>query len=106
MVFEIPQACTLPTVERPGRLAELDELLADSVRCVERNTDTHLTVRLRNHEGLDALVRDLVARESGCCSFFDFAVTEDADDLVLGIGVPTRHASILDSLQSRAGAIA
>jgi hypothetical protein len=34
------------------------------------------------------------------------AELDELPGIVLGIGVPPRHASILDSLQARAGAIA
>ena len=32
----VPEACTLPTVEQPLRVAEFDELFATAVRPVER----------------------------------------------------------------------
>jgi len=32
----VPDACTLPTAERPLRLAELDDLFATAVRAVHR----------------------------------------------------------------------
>ncbi|MBT2517178.1 hypothetical protein J7E29_07010 [Streptomyces sp. ISL-90] len=106
MAFEIPDACTLPTAERPIRLVEFDELLTDSVRSAERDSATHLTMRLQRDEDLEAVTRDFAAREAECCSFFDFTITADGNDIVLRIGVPPQHASILDSLQARSAAIA
>lgn len=106
MTFEIPGACTLPTVERPIRLAEFDELLTVAVRSAERDSSTHLTLLLHRDEELEAVARDLAAREAECCSFFELTVTANRDDIVLGIGVPPQHAPILDSLQARRGAMA
>jgi hypothetical protein len=106
MSFEIPDACTLPTSARPIRLAEFDELLTHSVRSAERDSATHLTLRLHRGKNLESVTRDLAAREAECCSFFDFTVTPDGPDVVLEVGVPPQHSSILDSLQARARAIA
>lgn len=100
MAFEIPHSCTLPRTERPVRLAEFDTLLA-SATSVERDDGTHLTFYFDDGEGLEAQARDLTARESSCCSFFDFDVAKDAGQVIVGIRVPEQHASILDSLQSR-----
>lgn len=105
MAFDIPQACTLPTAERPIRLAEFDDLLTRSVRSAKRDSATHLTLRLRGDEHLEAVTRDLAARESMCCSFFEFTVAADGDGVELGIGVPAQHATILDSLHTRSGAV-
>lgn len=88
MSFVVPDACTLPTVEQPLRLAEFDELFATAVRRVETLTATHARMTLTGEAGLTAAVRDLTARETGCCSFFTFTITtEPADDgeaLILG----------------------
>ena len=94
-------ACTLPTVERPLRLAEFDTLFRDSVVAVERDG---LTTRLRlaGSPGLHARVTDLTSRESSCCSFFDFAIDGDDDGLALSIRVPAARRDILDALSDRA----
>jgi hypothetical protein len=102
MAFEIPHSCTLPTAERPVRLAEFDTLLG-SAASAERDDATHLTFYFDDVEGLEARARDLTARESSCCSFFDFNVARDADQVIVGIRVPDQHTSILDSLESRTG---
>jgi hypothetical protein len=106
MAFDIPQACTLPSAEQPIRLREFDELLASTVRSTKRDSATHLTFRLRGDDDLEAVARDLTAREAECCSFFDFSIGVEAGEVVLGIGVPEQHASILDSLQARTGVTA
>lgn len=102
MAFEIPHSCTLPTAERPIRLREFDTLLGLATSA-EREAATHLTFYFDDVDGLEAQARDLTARESSCCSFFDFKVAKDADQVLVGVGVPAQHSAILDSLQSRAG---
>jgi hypothetical protein len=71
MSFDIPDACTLPTVDRPLRLAEFDDLFATALRDVEILAPTHAGMRLSATVGLAERVRDLAARETECCSFFD-----------------------------------
>ena len=109
MSFPIPDACTLPTVDRPLRLAEFDDLFATAVRQVERITAHHLRLRLVGSTGLERAVRDLTAREAQCCSFFAFTVipgeTADGAALTLDIQVPARYAEVLDSLARRAGTV-
>src|SRR5689334_7657995 len=73
-------ACTLPTVERPVRLAEFDALFADAVRSVRREAG-QLRLHLTGPEGLRERVRDLAERETACCSFFSFVITGTSDDL-------------------------
>jgi hypothetical protein len=87
-------------------MAAFEELLTDSVRGAVRDSATHLTIRLQRYADLEAATRVLAARETECCPFFDFTVTPDGPGVVLGVGAPPQHASILDSLQARAGAIA
>jgi len=85
MPIVVPDACTLPTVERPLRRAEFDAVAPARPR-----------MRLTGPSGLSATVRDQTARETECCSFFTFTVTpEPADDgemLILDVEVPARYA--------------
>ena len=108
MSFDVPDACTLPTVDRPSRLAEFDRLFA-AVREVEVVAPTHARMRLVGRDGLAARVRDLAARETACCSFFDFtvsaAVSADDEVVVLDIEVPVAYADVLASLAQRARAL-
>ena len=94
-------ACTMPTAERPLRLAEFDDLFATSVRAVERR-DGDVRMRLTGAEGLTDRVRDLAARETECCSFFTFTVEGTDDDLVLDVSVPPARQEILEALADRA----
>ena len=107
MSFDVPDACTLPTIDRPLRLAEFDDLFASAVREVEVLAPTHARMRLVGGDGLADRVQDLAVRETACCSFFDFTVTPVPDDgtVVLDIEVPPAHAEVLASLAERARAV-
>lgn len=94
------ESCTLPTADRPLRLAEFDELFATSLRSVERAPDGVL--RLRLDGSAQARARDLTAREADCCSFFDFAVVRDGDQVVVEVRVPAGREDILDGLERQA----
>jgi hypothetical protein len=100
-----PPACTLPTAERPLRLAEFDDLFTRSVRSVRRAGPTHLSLTLAAAPGRAEAVRDLARRETACCSFFTFQV-EDADPLRLEVMVPAAYAGVLDALADRAARLA
>jgi hypothetical protein len=109
MSFVVPDACTLPTVDRPLRLAEFDTLFATAVRRVETVGPTRTRLRLTGPAGLEATVRDLTARETECCSFFMFTTTaEPADDgvaVTLDVQVPAQYADVLESLTRRASTV-
>ena len=96
----VPDTCTLPTVERPLRLAEFDDLFATVLLSQQRIAPT----RLRWHLDPTAQqrARDLAARESSCCSFFSFAFTKVGDELHVEIGVPAGQVAVLDALAGRA----
>ncbi|GAA4605397.1 hypothetical protein BJY16_005377 [Actinoplanes octamycinicus] len=91
--------CTLPTADRPSRLAEFDDLFATALLGQRRLSPTTLCWDL--DPASEATVRDLTARESECCSFtFRFQASDDA--LCVQIEVPGAQAEILDALQQRA----
>jgi hypothetical protein len=94
-------ACTLPTADRPLRLAEFDTLFATAVRSVERR-GSGVRLHLAGGEGLVAEVRDLTAREASCCAFFTFGLDGTDDDLTLDISVPSARQDILAALADRA----
>ena len=93
-------ACTLPTTERPVRLAELDALLA-SARSVERG-ELEVRMGLTGANGLMAAARDLAEREMACCSFFAFELEGTDDDLTMTVTVPPARRDVLDALAARA----
>ena len=96
----VPPACTLPTAERPLRLAEFDDLFATALREQDRLSPTGL--RWRFDPGAELVARDLTARESECCSFFAFTLRRTADDLVVDVAVPAAQVEVLDALAQRA----
>ncbi|WP_433157477.1 hypothetical protein [Kribbella sp. CA-247076] len=96
-----PGACTLPTAERPFRVAEFDALFAEHLRRATRVdlTTLDLTLAVAAHE----TAADLTARETECCSFFHFELTPYGDQLDLRITVPPAHVAVLDALSERYG---
>ncbi|MFD6161899.1 hypothetical protein ACFWF7_14860 [Nocardia sp. NPDC060256] len=95
----VPDACTLPTVEQPVRVAEFDEFFGSSVHHVDRPQPTRLDVQLA--ADAEAVGRDLAAREVGCCSFFTFVFDTSATGSVMHIDVPAAYVDVLDALQAR-----
>jgi hypothetical protein len=94
--------CTLPTEEQPLREAEFDTLFATALRRVERPTRDRLRLIFDGGAEVESAVRDLTARESSCCSFFDFAITATKGDLVLDVGVPVARVEVLDGIARQA----
>ncbi len=99
-----PDACTLPTAEKPLRLAEFDRVFATSVRAVEGVTPTRARLDLAADPAVAARVANLVVREAGCCSFFTFSLVATGGGLVLEVAVPPEHVDVLDALVARAAA--
>lgn len=97
-----PGSCTLPTEERPLRLAEWDALFATQVKAP--SSPEPLRARLELPAGAESMerTRDLAERENGCCSFFDFAVTATPDGVVLDIAVDQEHEAVLNAMAERA----
>ncbi len=101
----VPEACTLPTEERPLRLAEFDALFASAVDRAERPGEGRLRLYLTGNAGLADTVRDLAARERECCAFFTFTVTATKPGRVtLDVEVPADHIDVLNALADRAAA--
>jgi hypothetical protein len=92
-------ACTLPAAAQPLRVAEFDALFAAALRDVERVAPHRLLLSFAPR--VEAEVRDLLARESSCCSFFAFTVTVD-EDLLVEVAVPAQYRDVLDALAIRA----
>ncbi|MDT5372189.1 MAG: hypothetical protein QOC62_6620 [Mycobacterium sp.] len=93
-----PDACTLPTAQRPLRVAAFDDLFT-AVRRSQRPQPTRLDLVLPR--AVEAAGRDLARRESECCSFFTFEFESLGDDVVMHIAVPPEHVEVLDALQAR-----
>lgn len=97
--------CTLPTAERPLRLAEFDDLFASSAHRIEHE-DTSARIDLSGSAGLADRVRDLTERETSCCAFFTFLVDGTDQDLRLSIEVPTDRRDVLAAMVARARELA
>lgn len=96
-------ACTLPTAERPLRLAEFDDLFESSLRSLEQTDDTHARLLLAGGSGLAVRTQRLADAESSCCSFFTFTVTTlEEDGVMFDIEVPEAYADVLAGLVARA----
>lgn len=102
--FRVPEACTLPTVERPLRLAAFDDLFAAAVLAVHRIDPVRLSLDLDPTPAVAARVAELTAREVACCSFFAFTLVIGAGTLSLQVATPPAYADILDALATRADA--
>ncbi|GAB3853310.1 hypothetical protein GCM10029963_44350 [Micromonospora andamanensis] len=102
----VPDVCTLPTADRPLRLAEFDRFFAGAVRAAQRVSAQHLRLWLDNATQVEETARELTARESSCCSFFAFDLSRpDPDSLTLEVRVPAGHVDVLDALAERAAAV-
>lgn len=98
----VPAACTLPTVERPLRRAEFDDVFAHDVLSVARESGQLLRLELRADPDVAARAAVLAARETGCCSFFTFELTLTEGRVTLRISAGSAHVSVLDALADRA----
>ncbi|MEV7242770.1 hypothetical protein AB0N92_16175 [Streptomyces sp. NPDC093248] len=106
MTTWVPRSCTLPTTEQPLRVAEFDALFAERLAGSSRPERLRLELVLTGGKGVEETVRDLVARESDCCSFFTFTIEPGPDHIRLDVQVDGAHEAVLDALQERATATA
>jgi hypothetical protein len=97
----MPDACTLPTVERPVRAAEFDALLDASVHGVERLDKYRLRLILDRSPDVGAAAARFAVNETGCCAFFTFTLTADGEGLRLEVAVPEGQTNVLDALTAR-----
>jgi len=97
----VPRTCTLPVAEQPLRVAEFDDLFAAALHRAERREPTWLRLRLSGDDDVGAATRDLLTRESRCCSFFDFDLQGTGDGWDLDIRVPPSQTVVLDGLAAR-----
>jgi hypothetical protein len=98
----VPEACTLPTAERPVRLVEFDDLFTTALRGQQRLSPTRLRWCL--DPAAEQTARDLAGRESACCSLFSFTFTPADGAVQLDIAVPDAHLDVLDALAAKAAA--
>nr|WP_229841014.1 transposase [Streptomyces brasiliensis] len=99
----VPQSCTLPTEERPLRVAEWDALFAERLTALAHPQALRLRLDLVGGPGVVDRIRDLAEREGGCCSFFAFTVTPGEDLVHLEITVDQAHEAVLAAIAARTG---
>jgi hypothetical protein len=97
-VNQAPQACTLPTVERPLRVAEFDRLFTRAAAAVERLGPQAARIVLPPSPETAAEAANLVVRETRCCSFFTFFLIATGGQVHLEVRVPQDQTPVLDSL--------
>ncbi|KUL21049.1 hypothetical protein [Streptomyces regalis] len=100
----VPQSCTLPTEERRLQLAQWDALFAERLIALAWPGPLRLCLHLADGSGVQDRVRELVRRESGCCSFFTFEVTPGRGRVQLDISVDAAHETVLEAIAARTGA--
>jgi hypothetical protein len=98
----VPDACTLPTAEQPLRLAEWDALFAADTTGIQQAAADAVRLTLRPDAAVAARAADLAARETGCCSFFEFTLTATGGHLTMQIRTPAAQNDVLDALAARA----
>ena len=98
----VPEACTLPTADQPLRVAEFDALLAAAIRPAERLDRGRLRIHLPADAGTVSTVRELIGRETECCSFFSFDVRALPEETELEVRVPESQTAVLDGMAQRA----
>lgn len=99
--IRVAEACTLPTVERPARSAEWGSLFREVIAAESRGSQSG-RLRFPVDAALERRVRDVASRESSCCSFFTFQVSEGVDaagaeTMILDVSVPPSQSAVLDA---------
>jgi hypothetical protein len=100
----VPESCTLPTSERPLRLAEFDTLFRTAVSGQQRTSATVLELSLTPEPEVAAAAAALAVGESRCCSFFRFVITVDPREVQLTVRVPETHVDVLNAVADRVAA--
>ncbi len=60
----------------------------------------------QRRRGVLARTQDLTARETACCTFFDFDVQLVAGEVLVDVRVSDGHTPVLDALQRQADSAA
>src|SRR5918994_2014568 len=94
---QVPDACTLPTVQRPLRVAEFDRLFTVATT-VDRLNPGQARIALPPSPEVAAQAADLVVRETQCCSFFTFSLTATGGRLHLDVAVPESQVPVLEAI--------
>jgi len=98
----VPDACTLPTVDRPLRVKEFDGLFREATTEVRRVDAQRARLVLRPDPGIAARAADLSVRETQCCSFFGFTLSATGGELTMDITATAGQVDVLDVFVDRA----
>jgi hypothetical protein len=100
----VPRACTLPTADQPLRVAEFDTLFSEHLQRVDSAGPLKSVLVFDGVPGMVERIENLSARESSCCSFFQFTTRPEGAAVVLEVSVPEPYADVLTGLRVRAEA--
>jgi hypothetical protein len=106
--WPVEEFCTLPAAAQPFRLMEFDELFRSQIKPPRRIDRHRVEFTFAGAGDMYVQVSDLVARETACCSFFEFSITQHPrdlageDHLVLRVGVLAGRDDVLEALTDRA----
>jgi hypothetical protein len=79
-------ACSLDTADQPKRLADWAELLR--LARTRDETPDGLRYTFAANDELKPHVEALAAAEQSCCSFLEFEIAENGDELQLSVTAP------------------
>jgi len=98
----VPASCTLPTVDQPLRRAEFDALFAEDALTVEQTSPRAIAIALKPESEVAARAARLATAETGCCSFFTFALTITDGRVDMVVSTDPQHGDVLAALAARA----
>jgi hypothetical protein len=101
----VPDACTLPTLERPLRAAEFEDLFAQDVVAVVRESPQEVRLELRAESAAASRAARLAVKETACCAFFAFDLAIAEGSVSLRVGAAPAHEAVLAALADRAEAV-
>jgi hypothetical protein len=93
--------CSLDAAGVADRMAEFERLFASALAS-QRSEPGRLRLEFALAGEEEAAVRDLLAREAECCTFFSFGIERDAERLVVTMGVPQAAQPMLDEFEALA----
>ena len=94
-------SCVLPSEQKPLRQDEFDALFQSEVTAVDRGAEREAVFEFRPDPVTAGRIADLAARETQCCSFFEFTVVITAGRLTTHVRVPQAQVEVLDALVTR-----
>jgi hypothetical protein len=100
---ELPIACTLTPDGITDRAALMDALAADAL--LDRTaTEAGMRFRLLDNPGIEQRANELIAAESKCCPFLDFALRREDGCLVLDVRGPEDARPVIEMFFAREAA--